>query len=895
MPNLSPPPAFISNHSWWPTETEQWIELKSNPSKHKQLVKTIQQAVIDAFHNGAATSEVIIGYAITIDYLLWYAWFTHDLHKSNATLLAVGGYGRAELHLYSDIDLMVLLGKDFSDELKEKLTAFLTFLWDSGLDVGHSVRTIKEAVAESKKDITVITAIMEARPLCGNISLFNELKKVTAPSKIWNSKRFYLAKKEELTARHNKYGDTFYQLEPNIKEGPGGMRDIQFIDWITKRHFSTRTFSDLIGHGFLHEDEYNQLRYAQEYLWKIRFSLQLIAHRREERLLFDHQIELARALGYNNLNSNLAVEQFMQNYYRHIGECAHLVELLQEHFEETCLPSRFKKREKQINNRFYSRGDVLYARNKNVFRNSPIALLELFLLMQQNQHLSKVSSNTIRLIRKNLHLINSEFRKDIGNRSIFIEILRQSKHIARELKRMHRYGVLAAYWPAFARIVGRMQYDLYHVFTVDHHILTVLHETCRLADKEDTDEDTHAVFNQLPKPELLYLAALFHDVAKGRKGDHSSEGSDEAIEFCLAHGLSQYDASLVGWLVQNHLEMSMTAQHKDTSDPAVIHAFAEKVSNLIGLNYLYLLTIADIKGTNPTLWNNWRATLLSELYQSTSAQLRVEGPKDSSQIVVALQKSALVQLQQYGHAQHECELFWNELDADYFLRHTDDEITWHTHTALSAKKTDHPQVRIRQLTSRGCTEIFIYDRDKRYLFANITECLHHLGLTILDARIITSNKGHALDTFIVLDQDNKPINSKKRCDQLEKHIADALLNPIGAGDAISTYVSRRLRHFNTEPKVTIQNFPQAAHSNLHVRATDYPGLLARIAHVLAELDIKVHGARVSTLGERVHDIFYITTTDDKKITDKTLEEKLLGQITQRIALPTESTNECINI
>ena len=895
MPNLTPPPTFIAKKSWWPTEAEQWIDLKSNPVAHKRLVETIRQATTDTFKHGTATSEVIIGYAITIDYLLWHAWFTHGLHKSNAALIAVGGYGRAELHLYSDIDLMILLGKDFEDEFKQKLTEFLTFLWDSGLDIGHSVRTVKEAVTESKKDITVITAIMEARALCGNISLFNDLKKATAPNKIWNSKRFYLAKKEELLARHEKYGDTFYQLEPNIKEGPGGLRDIQFIDWITKRHFNTRMFSDLIKHGFLQEEEYNQLRHSQEYLWKIRFSLQLITHRREERLLFDHQIELARASGYNNLNSNLAVEQFMQNFYRHIAECAHLVELLDENFEETCLPIRFKKREKVINSRFVTRGDVLYARNDKVFEDTPSALLELFLLMQQNKRLTKVSSNTIRLIHKNLHLIDDKFRKSTENRSLFIEILRQPKYIAREMKRMHRYGVLAAYWPAFARIVGRMQYDLYHVFTVDQHILTVLQEACRLSDITKTDKSTHAIFSQLPKPELLYLASLFHDVAKGRKGDHSSEGADEAIKFCLDHGLSQYDAELVGWLVQNHLEMSMTAQHKDTSDPAIIHAFADKVSNLIGLNYLYLLTIADIKGTNPTLWNNWRATLLLELYQATASQLRAGVPQDSSKLIQALQKSALAQLAKFGHSQTECELFWKELDNDYFLRHSDDEITWHTHTALEAKQSEHPQVRIRQLTSRGCTEIFIYDRDKRYLFANITDCLHNLGLNVLDARIITSSKGHALDTFIVLDQDNKPIENIKRCQQLEQYITNALLNSEINDDASTTYISRRLRHFHATPNVEIKNSPQTALTSLHIKSTDFPGLLARIAHVLAELEIKIHGARVSTLGEKVHDIFYVTTSDDKKITDSALQERLVEKITERISMPTPPTDQCINL
>ena len=894
MPNLSPPPAFISKHSWWPTETDQWMELKATPSKNKELVQTIQNAVIDAFHQGVPTSEIIIGYAITIDYLLWHAWFTHDLHKSNATLLAVGGYGRAELHLYSDIDLMVLLSKNFDKGFNDNLTSFLTYLWDSGLDVGHSVRTIKEAVAESKKDITVITALIEARALCGNIALFNELKKATAPNKIWNSKHFYLAKKKELQERHNKYGDTSYQLEPNVKEGPGGLRDIQFIDWITKRHFNTRTLSDLIGTGFLQEEEYNHLRYAQEYLWKIRFALHLVTKRREERLLFDHQIELARNSGYNNLNSNLAVEQFMQNYYRHISECSQLVELLQQHFEETCLPTLLRKREKRINNRFVSRGDVLYLANKNVFKNYPMALLELFLLMQQNDYLTRVSSDTIRAIRNHLHLINDKFRKDIRNRSIFIEILKQPKHIARELKRMHRYGVLAAYWPAFARIVGRMQYDLYHVYTVDHHILTVLSEACRFADN-DEDKNNHAIFNQLPKPELLYLAALFHDIAKGREGDHSNEGAKDAAKFCLAHDLSQYDASLVAWLVENHLEMSMTAQHKDTSNPTVIHKFADKVSNLIRLNYLYLLTIADIRGTNPALWNNWRATLLFELYNSASTQLREGLPQESGQIISDIKKSALQYLKDYGHSQQSCEAFWSELNSDYFLRHSDDEIAWHTHAVLSSPDMDKPQVRIRQLTSRGCTEIFIYGRDRRHLFTNITDCLHLLGLTILDARIITSNKGHALDTFIVLDSDGKPVTTKKHSKHIEQSITQAVLEQLPTSGSTSQYIPRRLRHFHFDPEVKIQNSARSNHSSLHVRAADYPGLLARIAHVLAELNIKIHSARVSTLGEQVHDIFYVTTSDDKKITDPELEEKLIALIKARIILPIEQASDCVNI
>lgn len=895
MPNLSPPPAFIAQHDWWPVETERWIELKNTPSKHKQLVTTIRETFTEAFRKGTAISEIVIGHAITIDYLLWYAWFSHDLHKTNATLIAVGGYGRAELHLYSDIDLLILVEKNLKGDLKDKLTSFLTFLWDSGLEIGHSVRTVKQTVEEAKKDITVITSVTEARALCGNIALFNKLKKAISADKIWDSQKYYHAKKEELIARHKKYGDTSYQLEPNIKEGPGGIRDIQFIDWITKRHYDNRFIGELINTGFITEEEYNHLRYNQEYLWKIRCALQIVTRRKEERLLFDHQIELARESGYNNLNSNLAVEQFMQNYYRHISECRQLTELLMQHFEETCLKNKGKRTEKKINNRFFARDDVLHVANKNTFMQYPMAMLELFLVMQQNEKISKVSSATIRLIRQNLYIIDDSFRNDIRNRSLFIEILRQRKHVSRELKRAHRYGVLAAYWPSFARIVGRMQYDLYHVYTVDHHILMVLHEARKFSKKEECNATLHSIFNQLPKPELLYLAALFHDVGKGRKGDHSTEGAAEALHFCLAHGLSEYDAKLVAWLAQHHLEMSIIAQQQDISDPAVINAFAEKTSTLIRLNYLYLLTIADINGTNPNLWNNWRATLLAELYRSTASQLLLETPKDSQQLVSELQTSALNLLEQFDHNKQQCYEFWEELDTDYFIHHTDDEIAWHTHAVLNVTNASEPQIHIRQLTSRGCTAIFIYSSDRQHLFANVTHCLHRLGLTIVDARIITTRKGNALDTFVVLDNEGNPISSQATCENIEQQLHLIFQPSYKQENSVSQYIPRRLLHFNTKPSIDIINEQQAKQSCLHVRFIDYPGLLSHIADVFAELDIKVHSARVSTLGERAHDIFYITTSDNKIISDPSLEKSIIQHISDRLTLKTKQSNNAVTI
>jgi [protein-PII] uridylyltransferase len=895
MPNLTPPPAFISKHAWWPSEDEQWVDFKSSPQKHREFVQTIQEAAIDAFNEGTATSEVIIGYAITIDYLLWYAWFTHGLHKTNATLLAVGGYGRAELHLHSDIDLMVLLDKKFDDQSKEKLSSFLTFLWDSGLDVGHSVRSVKEAVTEAKKDITVISSILEARAICGNISLFKELKKATASNKIWNSKKFYFAKKEEMQARHKKYGDTLYQLEPNIKEGPGGMRDIQFIDWVTKRHFGNRTLNDLVAEGFLLEEEYNSLRFAQEYLWKIRFSLYLVTRRKEERLLFDYQVELARTAGHSDLNSNLAVEQYMQNYYRHISECYKLIELLQEHFEETCIPSISWKKQKKISNHFFSINDVLHAKNDTLFQDHPSAFLEMFLVLQTHEHVTKVSSTTIRAIRKNLHLIDDNYRNNEYHRKLFIDILRQPKHVSREVSRMHSLGVLAAYWPAFARIVGRMQYDLYHVYTIDHHILTVLKEARRLGDKKRNEDDISAIFHSLPKLEILYLAALFHDIGKGRDGDHSAEGSQDAIEFCLAHGLSQSDASLVSWLVENHLVMSVTAQHKDLSDPIITQEFADKVSSATRLDYLYLLTIADIKGTNPTLWNSWRATLLADLYNLTSYQLRAELPRDSSEIIRDIKLSALNMLKDKGHNESDCENFWSQLNEDYFLRHTDNEIAWHTDIALCAKQDTDTQVHIRQLIRRGSTEIFIYTPDHDNLFANITSCLYRSGLSILDARIITSENGQAFNTFTVVDQDEEPITDKAQLDRIKNEINKSLLHTELADNSTSQFISSRLRHFQMTPKVSIKNARHLDHTSMDIHATDHPGLLANVAEAFAEMGIKVIGARVSTLGEKVHDIFYITDKNDKKILDDDQQQKLIELVIEKISASSEDTATSINI
>lgn len=895
MPNLTPPPAFISKHAWWPIEDEQWVNYKTQPQQHRELVQTIQEAVIAEFNSGTAIPEIIIGYAITIDYLLWYAWFTHDLHKTNSTLLAVGGYGRAELHIHSDIDLMILVDNNLNDNDKERLSAFLTFLWDSGLDIAHSVRSVKEAVDQARKDITVISSILEARVLCGNIALFNELNKATASNKIWDSKKFYSAKKQELQSRHKKYGDTLYQLEPNIKEGPGGLRDIQFIDWVTKRHFGNRALNELVAEGFLLEEEYNSLRFAQEFLWKMRFSLYLVTRRKEDRLLFDYQVELARAAGHSDSNSNLAVEKYMQNYYRHISECDKLITMLQQHFEETCISKFSLKTKKKVGEHFFSVGDILHTNSETLFEEHPSALLEIFLVLQNNDNLTKISTNTMRQIRKNLHLIDNAFRAKPENKKIFIDILRQPAHIARELSRMHRLGVLSAYWPAFARIEGRMQYDLYHVYTVDHHILTVLKEARKLGDNKPAQDDISAIYYKLPKIEILYLGALFHDIAKGRDGDHSTEGAQDATDFCLAHGLSQFDAAVVSWLVENHLVMSMTAQHKDLSDPTVIQEFADKVSSPIRLDYLYLLTIADIKGTNPTLWNSWRSTLLADLYKYTLFQLRADFPRDTSAIINDIKSSALKILNELGHNTQSCEKLWQDFNDDYFLRHVDNEIAWHTDIALNSYAQNKTEIHIRQLVRRELTEIFIYTPDKENLFANITNILYKLGLSILDARIITSKTNQTYNTFTVVNQNEQAITNEKELAKIKQQIEHALQLTQPSNNTTTRFVSSRLRHFQSPPSITIKNARHLDHTSMHLQATDHPGLLADVAQAFAQLEIKVISARVSTLGEKVHDIFYITNKHNKKILDEQQQQMLIKLVTEKISADMDKSPNSLSI
>ncbi len=832
-----------------------------------------------AFLAGESVEICVRARARIIDAVVVHAWRRFDLGGRGRALIAVGGYGRSELHPKSDIDIGVLLRARARPAVHEQLQGFLAFLWDLGLAIGHSVRTPGECQAEARADITVVTSLMEARLIDGDERLFLTMQRMVAPDRIWPARRFFAAKRDEQVARHRRFDDTAQNLEPNVKEGPGGLRDIQIVSWVARRHFGTGTLAGLVDHGVLTAEESSALQAAQRFLWRVRYSLHLVTGRREDRLLFDHQRRVAEQFGYRDHGRpNTGIEQFMKTYYRTVNEVSRLSEMLLALFEEVTEGRRRKARVQTLNRRFRVRNDYIEVSDPGVFRRYPFALLELFLLMQQNMSVKGVRASTIRLIRDHRHLIDDAFRHDLRARSLFLEILRQPRRVGFELARMHRYGVLGAYLPALESVAGLMQFDLFHVYTVDEHtvmvVLNMRHFWFPAGDFHFPAGDEPALCReiaaQIPKPELLYIAGLFHDVAKGRGGDHSELGEQEAIAFCRLHQIPEWDMRLVAWLVRHHLVMSMTAQRKDISDPTVVNDFAGFVGDITHLNYLYLLTCADIRGTNPRLWTSWKDSLLKELYFAALRALRrgLENPLGRAERIAEIKEAVLGSLggTQLGRA--AVESFWERLDEDYFLRHTPDEIVWHAGHILACPPDALPLVLVREETGRGGTAIFVYTRDREALFAIITRTLDQLGLTVQDARIITSRDGYALDTCFVLDAGTgEMVADGKRGQEIVRAMRAAIASPDLAPLRVNRRPDRKLQHFRIPTAVRFDRDVANDRTVMEVVTTDRPGVLARIGMALQACGVRLQNARIATFGERVEDIFYVTDLDHRPVSD----------------------------
>ena len=863
------------------------IELKKSKEPLLLFKKTLKEGyryLVEHFTPGKNIELLVKQQTWLIDKLLVYAW-QKFFKTDELCLIAVGGYGRSELLLGSDIDLMILVKPRKKNTYKRQLELFLTFLWDFGLEVGHSVRTTKECQYEAKNDITIMTNIMEARHIIGNNVLFEEMCDLTSTKKIWPSHKFFEKKIFEQEQRHKKFNDTACRLEPNVKESPGGLRDIQMIGWVAKRHFDNIDLKNLVKHKFITSNEYEILRKGRNLLWGVRFALHMLTKRREDRLLFENQRNIAKLFGFKG-KDNKGIEDFMKMYFKTIREISRLNEILLQHLREEIIYKKRKEKIIKINSRFQKRNNLIEVTNKNIFKKYPYALFEIFLLLQQDPSIVAIRASTIRLIRKYLYLIDDNFRGNLINKSLFLEIIKQPNLVGHKLRLMHKYGILGAYMPSFSKIEGLMQFDLFHIFTVDEHILRVI-KNLRLFNSDEYKNEypiCYALIRTIPKLELLYLAGLFHDIAKGRKGNHSKLGSKDAFNFCIQHGLSKYDAKLVEWLVENHLLMSKTAQREDLEDPDVITDFSKQIGDQTHLDYLYLLTVADICATNPELWNSWKASLLAVLYHKTLHHLRrgSEKPLLKTERIKNIKQDTLNLLTKNIDENHVYKI-WESISEDYFLRHNPDEIAWHTKGIFDHNNIKEPLVMVNKESSRGGSLIFVYMKDKKNIFTIITKAIASIGLTVLDARIITNQQNFTLDTFVVLETNGKLINSKSRCDEIKNKIINELKLSRRFPEKNKIVQKRQLKSFLMPTQVLFETDKKNNRTIMEVITIDRPGILSHIGAALELCGVKLQGAKIATFGERVEDIFYLQSYENKIISDPLKFECLEKSITETLS------------
>jgi [protein-PII] uridylyltransferase len=859
-------------------------EAQGSPVAYRDLLKLAHEELKTRFLAEEPIEPLVHARAAFIDVMLCEIWRSQFADAPDWALIAVGGYGRGELHPCSDVDLMVLVPAPLDAAGRARIEKLVVFLWDIGLEVGHSVRTVEECAQEAAADVGVMTTLLEARALAGNAQLVEAMRAALGPEHVWPVKEFFEAKVREQADRHTKANDTAYNLEPNVKTGPGGLRDIQTIAWVAKRHFNANTLDGLATHGFLSPAELRRLKQAQAFLWKVRFGLHVLTGRHEDRLLFDHQIKLAQAFGYEDASYTLAVEQLMQRYYRTVMEVSLLNELLLQLFREAILTESEQPR--PLNARFQVRSGSLEAASDDTFARTPSALLEMFALLQQNPDIKGVRASTMRAVARSLWLIDEEFRQNPRHHRLFLDILRAPVGVTHELRRMNTYGVLGRYIPAFGRIVGRMQYDLFHAYTVDAHTLFVLSNLRRLAIPRFDHElpELSRIMQSLPKQEIAYLAALFHDIAKGRGGDHSELGSVDAEAFCLEQGLSRYDARVVAWLVRNHLELSITAQKQDIGDPEVINAFARRVGDETHLDYLYVLTAADVRGTNPKLWNSWKASLFHEFYGRVKRALRrgLESPIDQDELMRETQDAARKLLVERGIPEDDVRKSWARFAVPYFLRHSPEEVAWHTQLLVERDPgSDEPLVAIEPHSERGTTGVLVYARPRRHGFARTTAVLDQLGLTIVDARITPTGDGFSLDLYHVLEGDGAPITDADREAEIERSLWHSVKRPEDAPFAVSRRAPRQARMFNTPTQISLSVDERNQRSVLELVAGDRPGLLCDVGKVLVDERIEIHAAKIMTVGERAEDVFYVTDFDNRPL-DEPSAHRLRDRLAQAL-------------
>jgi [protein-PII] uridylyltransferase len=824
------------------------------------------------FEKNPQPQAVLHAHSKLIDQYLTRIWQQHDMPQA-ATLVAVGGYGRGELFPKSDIDLLILLNEPADSALEIRLQELVGCLWDIGLEIGHSIRTIGDCMAESS-DVTVQTNLLEARRITGNTELFMEMR-VTLSNHL-SRRAFFLAKTLEQQQRYVRYADIDFNLEPNIKESPGGLRDLQSVLWISRACGFGTSWKELAAAELITPLEARAIARHESLLQTLRIRLHHLAKRREDRLLFDYQTPLAEQMHIQASSNRRASELLMQRYYRTKQAVQQLNSMLLQNMRARIFPESAEIR--PINERFVARDDFLEARDEHLFEKTPSAILESFLLLEYHPKLQGFSAATLRALWRARPLINAEFRHDASNRALFMEIFRAPQGLTHTLRKMNQHGILGRYLPAFDKVSGQMQHDLFHVYTVDEHILMVIRNLRRFTLERHAHEYPlcSTLIKDFARQEVLFIAGLFHDIAKGRGGDHSQLGRADARRFCKQHGISREDSALIIWLVEHHLTMSSTAQKKDLSDQDVIANFASIIKNERYLVALYLFTVADIRGTSAKVWNAWKGKLLEDLFYATRRFML--GGKVADQVGEAKQK-AMETLSLYAIAPAVYQLLWAQLDADYFLRHDAHEIAWHARVLAHRVTSDHPVIKTRLSRIGDGLQVLVYLPDRAYLFSRVCNFFARLNYNIMEAKIHTTQHGYALDSFLVMDANDGHHEYRDVMNYIEYELAQTLLAVTEPTIATAGRISRQLKSFPIQPEVSIVA-DEKGNGVLSIIAGDRPGLLARIAQVLAQQHIELRSAKINTLGARAEDNFWIA---GEKLNQPAVVEQLCQLLKQQLA------------
>jgi [protein-PII] uridylyltransferase len=850
-------------------------DLRQLVGRYKRELAEGHAKLREAYEAHPDAVRLLRGRSQLVDGVLKALWQAARLPLGLA-LVAVGGYGRRELYPASDVDLLFLVPANVARETEKQLEQLIGVLWDIGLDIGHSVRSIDDCVLEAGRDITVQTNLLEARLLCGSRALYaafsDRLRAQLDPQ------AFYKGKRLEQDERYSRFQDTPYALEPNSKESPGGLRDLQLILWISRAAGLGDSWNDLARRGFITRGEALQLKRLESFLQHLRIRLHYATGRREDRLLFDHQETIARTFGLAHTATRRASELLMQRYFRTAKSAMQINTILLQNLAAEIFPDP-RRLPIIINERFQMDHELLDVRSEDVFEKTPSSILESFLLMEQRAELKGMTARTLRALWRARQLIGPDYRSDPQNRALFLQIFQQRRGLVHELRRMNQYGILGRYIPAFRRIVCQMQHDLFHAYTVDQHILMVVRNLRRYTMPEFAHE--YPLCSRLiagfERHWLLYIAALFHDIAKGRGGDHSKLGMPDARRFCRDHGLDDEDTALVVWLVEHHLLMSSVAQKQDLADPRVIQDFARLAGNERRLTSLYLLTVSDIRGTSPKVWNAWKGKLLEDLFNASLRLLRGASPQQALGLGER-QEEARRLLRYHGLREGVENEFWDVLDTVYFLRHDAEEIAWHSRALYYRPNTAQPVVKARLPQFGEGLQVMVYTSDRPNLFASLCSFFSRLGYSIAEAKIHTTRHGYALDSFMLLDPDNQ-LAYRDMIGLIEHDLAEQLAKGTTLERASGGRLSRQVRNFPITPEVHIRPTEKGDQHLLSVTAADRPGLLFTVASILAGHSINIHTAKIATLGERVEDTFLVSGAElAKTATLLRLETELLEQL-----------------